>query len=360
MNSTLHLSVSDPTALGAPWYYTSAPSLIPGMQDKYLSLASPVVMYWAVSLFFHFLDIYSLHPPFSWMNVEKYRIHESEEMKSRNKVTPGEVLGAVIFQQVIQTAAGYWWLSDEVDPSQTMSLAEHGRAMQRYVPWILRVLQVLLGDITAARVMKSFGGHLLYWVYWWIVPTFQILLAFFVIDTWQYFMHRLFHVNKFLYRHFHSWHHRLYVPYAYGALYNHPLEGFLLDTTGAMLAEMFAGSSIRQTAFIFGFASAKTVDDHCGFSLPWDPLQFLYKNNARYHDIHHQHYGLKYNFSQPFWIHWDIILGTRWDKPNRPLAAEKRAMAEAQTKRLTGSPAPSNDSDLTVDSGVAMNVNKED
>lgn len=182
----------------------------------------------------------------------------------------------------------------------------------------------------------------------------------FVIDTWQYFMHRLFHVNKFLYRHFHSVHHRLYVPYAYGALYNHPLEGFLLDTTGAVLAEIISYSSVRQTTLIFGFASAKTVDDHCGFSLPWDPLQFMYRNNARYHDIHHQTYGLKYNFSQPFWIHWDIILGTRWDKPNRPLAAEKRALALAEAKRQAGSPSPSNDSNLSEDSGVAMEVNKED
>ncbi|KIO27261.1 hypothetical protein M407DRAFT_23445 [Tulasnella calospora MUT 4182] len=358
MNSTFY--VSDPTALGAPWYYTSAPSLIPGIHDKYLSLASPIIMYWTLSIFFHLLDNYSHCPPFSWMGVERYRIHDSEEMKSRNKATPGEVLGAVIFQQVIQTMAGYWWIPDDTQHPPAMSLAEHGQAMQGYAPWVLRVLQVLLGDVTAAWLIKSYGNHLVYWVYWWIVPTLQTFLAFFVIDTWQYFMHRLFHVNKFLYRHFHSVHHRLYVPYAYGALYNHPLEGFLLDTTGAGLAEFIARSSIRQTALIFGFASAKTVDDHCGFSLPWDPLQFFYRNNARYHDIHHQTYGLKYNFSQPFWIHWDIILGTRWDKPNRPLAAEKRALAAAEAKRQAGSPSPSNGSDLSEDSGVAMEVNKED
>lgn len=45
------------------------------------------------------------------------------------------------------------------------------------------------------------------------------------MDAWQYAMHRAFHENKFLYRNFHSHHHRLYVPYAYGALYNHPVEG---------------------------------------------------------------------------------------------------------------------------------------
>jgi hypothetical protein len=47
----------------------------------------------------------------------------------------------------------------------------------------------------------------------------------FVMDAWQYVLHRTFHESRFLYKHFHSHHHRLYVPYAFGALYNHPLEG---------------------------------------------------------------------------------------------------------------------------------------
>lgn len=110
----------------------------------------------------------------------------------------------------------------------------------------------------------------------------------FCIDTWQYFWHRAFHVNKFLYRHFHSWHHRLYVPYAYGALYNHPLEGFVLDTLGAVLATSISFMSVRQSAFLFAFSTMKTIDDHCGYRIPLDPLQLLFGNNADYHDIHHQ------------------------------------------------------------------------
>lgn len=47
------------------------------------------------------------------------------------------------------------------------------------------------------------------------------------MDAWQYALHRSFHESRFLYKHFHSHHHRLYVPYAFGALYNHPLEGVL-------------------------------------------------------------------------------------------------------------------------------------
>ena len=96
------------------------------------------------------------------------------------------------------------------------------------------------------------------------------------------------HVNKFLYKSFHSWHHRLYVPYAFGSLYNHPVEGFLLDTTGAGLAEWITRMTTRQAMVLFLVSVCKTVDDHCGYSLPWDPLQIFFGNNADYHDIHHQ------------------------------------------------------------------------
>jgi len=95
-------------------------------------------------------------------------------------------------------------------------------------------------------------------------------------------------VNKFLYKSFHSWHHRLYVPYAFGSLYNHPVEGFLLDTTGAGLAEWITRMTTRQAMVLFLVSVCKTVDDHCGYSLPWDPLQMFFGNNADYHDIHHQ------------------------------------------------------------------------
>jgi len=115
------------------------------------------------------------------------------------------------------------------------------------------------------------------------------------------------HVNKTLYKYFHSVHHRLYVPYAFGALYNHPVEGFLLDSLGAAAAESLTGMSVRQAALLFVVSTLKTVDDHCGYALPWDPLQLLFGNNADYHDVHHQTIGIKSNFSQPYFIHWDVF-----------------------------------------------------
>jgi sphinganine C4-monooxygenase len=102
------------------------------------------------------------------------------------------------------------------------------------------------------------------------------------------------------------------VPYAYGALYNHPVEGFLLDTLGTGLAYLLVGMSVRQSMWFFTGSTIKTVDDHCGYALPFDPLQHLTSNNAAYHDIHHQSWGIKTNFSQPFFTFWDRFLGTMW------------------------------------------------
>ncbi|CAO3595324.1 unnamed protein product [Absidia cylindrospora] len=154
-------------------------------------------------------------------------------------------------------------------------------------------------------------------LYWVVIPGVQFFAAMVIMDTHQYFLHRLFHLNKFLYKHFHSHHHRLYVPYAFGALYNHPVEGFLLDSLGATLAFELTRMTPRMSMVFFTFSTLKTVDDHCGYYLPWNPLQFLFGNNVKYHDIHHQAYGIKTNFSQPFFTFWDKLLGTEMNADSR-------------------------------------------
>lgn len=81
----------------------------------------------------------------------------------------------------------------------------------------------------------------------------------------------------------------------------------------------------------FTGSTIKTVDDHCGYALPWDPLQHLTSNNAGYHDIHHQSWGIKTNFSQPFFTFWDRLLGTMWVGGDVSARYEKARLA-AQSK----------------------------
>ncbi|KAG6827701.1 hypothetical protein H0H92_010702 [Tricholoma furcatifolium] len=293
--------------LRVPFYYSFNPSLIAGIRDNYLALASPIIAYWSLCLFFHFLDTSG------WKWLDKYRIHESQEIKSKNRATPSQVIWAVVLQQVVQTALGYFWLSEEGRP------VNHVEKMQQITLYLRPLVLAILSQESSQAVMP----HLVYYVYWWAIPSFQFLSAMFIIDTWQYFLHRLMHINKFLFKQFHSVHHRLYVPYAFGALYNHPVEGFLLDSVGAALAEFMTRMTTRQAMLLFVFSTLKTVDDHCGYNLPFDPLQIMSGNNADYHDIHHQAIGIKSNFSQPFFVHWDTLLGTRMTRRDIEIRKQK-------------------------------------
>ncbi|KAL0067132.1 Sphingolipid C4-hydroxylase sur2 [Marasmius tenuissimus] len=278
-----------------PFYYSPKEHLVEGYSDPILALAAPIIAYWVASLFFHFLDTSN------WKWLERYRIHESAEVKSRNLASVSDVIYAVIFQQVLQTVLGYFWIEDHGNHVHQMAkMQEWARTLAPYI------LPCVEGQLKPKLLHDS-----AYWVYWWVIPSAQFFGAMFVIDTWQYFLHRFMHVNKWFYKHLHSVHHRLYVPYAFGALYNHPVEGFVLDTLGAVIAEAVTGMTSRQALVLFAVSSLKTVDDHCGYRFPLDPLQLLTSNNADYHDIHHQIIGIKSNFAQPFFVHWDTILGTR-------------------------------------------------
>ncbi|KAI1313621.1 fatty acid hydroxylase superfamily-domain-containing protein [Xylaria venustula] len=339
---------------------TEAPDVISWFPDFYLSAIAPVLAYWVVSGIFHFIDVYDLFP--------QYRLHTPAEITQRNRATRFEVFRDVIIQQIIQI--GMAVVLGITDPPQMTGSEDYDvavwatriRLAQRAVPGLLGLF-----GINAATISKNMaishpllagalaGGYYPFlstsldatdglpvpafatWelmvakaIYYLIIPGFQLAVAVSILDTWQYFLHRGMHMNKWLYTKFHSRHHRLYVPYAYGALYNHPFEGFLLDTLGAGLAYKVAGMSVKQGIAFFICSTIKTVDDHCGYALPWDPLQHITGNNATYHDIHHQSWGIKTNFSQPFFTFWDRILGTIW-KGDTSLKYERSKINAANT-----------------------------
>jgi sphinganine C4-monooxygenase len=117
-------------------------------------------------------------------------------------------------------------------------------------------------------------------------------------------------------------------------LYNHPVEGFLLDTAGSGLAFLTSGMTTRQGMIYFTMSTIKTIDDHCGYAFPWDPLQHITSNNAPYHDIHHQSWGIKSNFSQPYFTFWDRVLGTEWTGGDLSARYERaRIAAEKQVEK---------------------------
>ncbi|KEF57130.1 C4-hydroxylase [Exophiala aquamarina CBS 119918] len=317
------------TSFPLPSYtLTPRPSLIPGISDPLLQLLAPVVAYWVVSIFFHILDSYDF--------CAQYRLHTPAEVLKRNHVTRYEVVRDVVLQQIIQTAFGL--LLAHFDPAETVGKEEYDvavwaqrlRLTQSYIPSFLAALGVdalalsnkvstypqlanaLSGGSYSTQTIAPWELSVAKAIYWAGIPSLQFLVAILIVDTWQYFLHRAMHMNKWLYTTLHSRHHRLYVPYAFGALYNHPLEGFLLDTLGTGLAYLVTGMTVRQGMWFFTCSTIKTVDDHCGYAFPWDPIQHITSNNAAYHDIHHQSWGIKTNFSQPFFTFWDKLLDTAW------------------------------------------------
>ncbi|KAK4280092.1 hypothetical protein QN277_011763 [Acacia crassicarpa] len=227
------------------------------VSDEVMGTFAPIVLYWIYAGF------YQLLPP-----LDNYRLHSRREEDEKNVVSLSAVVKGVLLQQLVQATVALLLLTSKANPSGT-------------------------------TVQPSI-----------LVQAFQIIIAMFVMDTWQYFVHRYMHQNKFLYRHIHSQHHRLVVPYAIGALYNHPLEGLLLDTFGGAISYLVSGMTSRTAIMFFCFAIVKTVDDHCGLWLPGNIFHMFFQNNTAYHDIHHQLQGLKYNYSQPFFSIWDKILGT--------------------------------------------------
>lgn len=188
------------------------------LTDETLGTFMPIVVYWVYS------GIYYLLQP-----LDGYRMHTLKEEKLKNLVSRSTVVKGVLLQQSVQAVVA-------------LSL--------------FAVTTVEAGKIPQPSLM---------------VQARQFLIAMFVMDTWQYFLHRYMHHNKFLYRYIHSQHHKLIVPYAFGALYNHPLEGLLLDTIGGALSFLFSGMTPRTSIFFFSFSTIKTVDDHCGLWLPGNP-----------------------------------------------------------------------------------------
>lgn len=206
------------------------PPLVPWMEDKYTMVVLPVIAYWLLSGIFHVIDVYDLFP--------KYRLHTPAEVLKRNHVSRWEVFRDVILQQAIQTAFGFFLaLIDEdamtgKEEYDVAWWAQRIRLAQRAIPTLVGAIGVdavgLAGKLSAARPMLAgaiaggqypwlvqaitTGNHqamvpafasweltLARFIYTIGIPALQFGLAVVFLDTWQYFLHRIFHQNKWLY-----------------------------------------------------------------------------------------------------------------------------------------------------------------
>jgi hypothetical protein len=191
------------------------PPLIAGIPDIWVALALPVIAYWAVSLFFHLIDAYDLFP--------QYRLHTPAEVLKRNHVTRWDVFRDVVLQQIIQTIFGLAMsLLDEdattgKDDFNVAWYAQKLRLAQRAIPIMLGTMGVnstaLASKVAVAQPLLAgalmggrYGPAFATWelaaaklIYWYGVPALQFLGGILIVDTWEYFLHRAMHMNKWLY-----------------------------------------------------------------------------------------------------------------------------------------------------------------
>ncbi|KAM0908941.1 hypothetical protein ACQ4PT_015125 [Festuca glaucescens] len=233
--------------------------------DDAVAAVVPIVVYWAYS---------GVHMALGHARaMEKYRLNSKDEEDNKNMVSKRAVLANVLMQHAMQLAA-----------VALLTLTGGGR-----------------GGATATTTTTSY-----------LTAARQIAVAVVVFDAYRYAWHRLAHRNRFIYRHLHSWHHRIVVPYAFGAIYGHPLEALIADTAGGSLAILASGlpsSPPGATAVFLTLCTVQGIDNHCGLCLLPRGLRSVW-NGAAHHGVHHLPRGVRHNFSDLFFVTWDRVFGT--------------------------------------------------
>ena len=130
------------------------------------------------------------------------------------------------------------------------------------------------------------------------VRFYYIFLGIFLIDTVEYFCHRLYHTVPWLYKNAHKVHHEMVVPYTYGALYNSALES-IITSSAMLLGFYYFNFNFLEYIVTISLSYFCTVCDHA----------YLFQNKIGFHCIHHEINSNK-NFQQPFFTFYDKLFGT--------------------------------------------------
>ena len=144
----------------------------------------------------------------------------------------------------------------------------------------------------------------------------QFVSCYVLGDFGLYLGHRIQHENEFLWRKFHSVHHRLKTPTAVSTIYIDPVDMLLQASLPMLLATV----TVQAHPLVFLFYSfarvAENTFNHSGLDSPWVrfiTLKFLpLRASVRHHDEHHRYSGYSgnaKNYGEGLWI-WDSLLGT--------------------------------------------------
>lgn len=150
--------------------------------------------------------------------------------------------------------------------------------------------------------------------YGWLYYAFTIFLAFFIHDTYFYWMHRIAHHPR-IYNIVHRVHHESTDPTPYSAFHFHPLEALLEGGASVAMLALFATMPWHYSLPIIWAYGQITLNviGHLGYEIYpswWNRIPFLkMKTTGMHHYLHHQ--MVRGNYSLYFrW--WDILCGTEF------------------------------------------------
>lgn len=120
----------------------------------------------------------------------------------------------------------------------------------------------------------------------WYVIALQVLAFIYIDDFLYYWMHRGMH-TRWLLKHVHGWHHRIYAPRAVVGHYMHPFE-YVATGLLALAGPTLLGAHVVTVWIWIGFRQWEAAEGHCGYDLPWSPTRLLpFSDGALHHDFHH-------------------------------------------------------------------------
>lgn len=135
-----------------------------------------------------------------------------------------------------------------------------------------------------------------------------LFFHFFCADIWFYCFHKLFHMNKFLYKNFHAQHHYYTEPFALSGIECHIIEHLLVNLGSAIIGPVILSFLFNNLSFTFCklwslSAAISTCLSHSGY-------KFFSDSHFNHHLYLKYNYGIEHNFS-------DRLFGTMYKPHNK-------------------------------------------
>jgi 4-alpha-methyl-delta7-sterol-4alpha-methyl oxidase len=193
--------------------------------------------------------------------------------------------------------------------------------------WLLNNAWMLAVGILAWPLLRQTTIHLGPLPAWYLIIA-QVILFIYIDDFLYYWMHRAMH-TRWLLKHVHGLHHRIYAPRAIAGHYMHPLE-YVLTGLLALAGPSLFGAHVVTVWIWIAFRQWEAVEGHCGYDFPWSPTRWLpLSDGALHHDFHHAR--VRGNYAG--FLSWtDRVFGTFVPE----YAAERSRIRGAQTNVASG------------------------